>query len=68
MDAMTSVEVKAYVPARDFDLSKPFYQESASISSGRPRTWHTSGTGAPAAAAAAFCCRIAAAWSAPTTS
>ena len=27
MDAMTSVEVKAYVPARDFDLSKRFYQD-----------------------------------------
>jgi catechol 2,3-dioxygenase-like lactoylglutathione lyase family enzyme len=27
MDAMTAIEIKAYVPARDFDLSKQFYQD-----------------------------------------
>jgi catechol 2,3-dioxygenase-like lactoylglutathione lyase family enzyme len=27
MDEMTTIEVKAYVPARDFDRSKQFYQD-----------------------------------------
>jgi catechol 2,3-dioxygenase-like lactoylglutathione lyase family enzyme len=27
MDNMTTVEIKAFIPARDFDLSKRFYQE-----------------------------------------
>ena len=27
MSDMKTIEVKAYVPARDFDLSKQFYQD-----------------------------------------
>jgi hypothetical protein len=68
MDAMTTVEVQANGPAQNFDLSKRFYQDFGFDLVWTTRPWHTSGTGAPAAAAPAFCCRIAAAWSAPTTS
>ena len=40
MQNMTAIEVKAFVPSKDFSLSKRFYQHLASTSVGRLTNLH----------------------------
>jgi hypothetical protein len=61
MANMTTVEVKAFVPAKDFDLSAR--RTWVLISRGLTTTWHTSGT-----VVQAFCCRISTTRLMPATS
>ena len=53
MTNMKTVEVKAFVPARDFALSKQFYQDLGFVLAWPRTTWHASGT-----VTRVSCCRI----------
>jgi predicted lactoylglutathione lyase len=63
MGDMTTIEIKAFVPARDFEQSKRFYQELGFDIAWSDGNWHTSDMGTQASY-----CRISTTRPMPTTS